>query len=297
LWRENGPAFFEIRLNTSKPTPVKHLYGICSLSRLAISASWGYILEMRGSFTRRKHATSSFSEWGDHRMEWKMIPKMLFYLLLGALFLSGCGSNTLDFKIRYQEIFGLRKDDRVLFEERYIGNVNDVKYTSQGDYLVDVSISKEFANDITEHSRFYVTFDPKDMERQAVHMVRIKDDGAPLQKNAIVAGTTKYAVLFDQIGGGLRDNLKRFESELNDLIESFRYLSESEQIKRLEKELDRLLADLQYLSEEMKHRLKTEILPRIKERIEELRRRLKELGREDDLKHVDRKVEELAIEL
>jgi hypothetical protein len=127
----------------------------CSLSRLAISASLGYILEMRGSFTRRKHATSSFSEWGDHRMEWKMIPKMLFYLLLGALFLSGCGSNTLDFKIRYQEIFGLRKDDRVLFEERYIGNVNDVKYTSQGDYLVDVSISKEFANDITEHSRFY----------------------------------------------------------------------------------------------------------------------------------------------
>lgn len=226
-----------------------------------------------------------------------MTPKIVFYLLLGALFISGCGSDTLDFKIRYQEISGLRKDDRVLFEERQIGNVNDVKYTSQGDYLADVSINKEFANDITEHSRFYISLDSMERGRQAVHMVRIKDGGAPLQKSAIVAGTTKYAVLFDQFGVGLQDNLKRFESELNALLESFRYLSESEQIKRLEKELDRLLADLQYLSEAMKHKLKTEILPRIKETIEELRRRLKELRREDDLKHVDRKVEELAIEL
>jgi hypothetical protein len=223
-----------------------------------------------------------------------MIPKMVFCLLLGALYLSGCGSDTLDFKIRYQEISGLRKDDRVLFEKRQIGDVKDVKYTSQGDYLVDVSISKEFANDITEHSRFYVSLDSMDRERQAVHMVRINDGGTPLQGNAIVAGTTKYAVLFNQFGVGLRESLKRFESESNALIESFRYLSESEQIKLLEKELDRLLADLQYLSEEMKHRLKTEILPRIKEAIEELRRRLREQGREDDLKHVDRKVEELA---
>jgi hypothetical protein len=132
-------------------------------------------------------------------------------------------------------------------EVQYFGNVKGVKYTSHGDYLVDVSISKEFADQITEHSRFYISLDPKHMERQAVHTVRIKDGGTPVQKNAIVAGTTKYAVLFDQFSVGLRDNLKRFESELNDLIESFRYLSESGQIKRLEKELDRILADLQYL--------------------------------------------------
>ena len=230
-------------------------------------------------------------------MERKMIPRLLFFLLLGALSLLGCGSDTLDFMIRYQEIYGLRKDDRVLFEERHIGNVKDVKYTSQGDYLVDVSISKEFADNITEHSRFYIALDPKNKKRQAVHTVRIKDGGTPIQKNAVVAGTTKYAVLFDQFGVGLRDNLKRFELEVNNLIESLRHLSESEQIKRLENELDRLLADMQYLGEEMKHRLKTEILPRIKETIEELRRKLKELGREEELVPVERKVEELTISL
>jgi hypothetical protein len=230
-------------------------------------------------------------------MGWKMISKTVLFLLLGALVLSGCGSDTLDFKIRYQEIFGLRKDDRVLFEERHIGNVKDVTYTNQGDYLVDLSISKEFSNEITEHSRFYINLDSMNRERQAIHTILIKDGGTPIQKNAIVAGTTKYAVLFDQFGVGLRDNLKRFESELNAVIESLRNLSESEQIKRLEKELDRLLAELQYLGEEMKHRIKTEMLPRIKETIEELRRRLKELGREDELEPVDRKVEELTIKL
>jgi ABC-type transporter Mla subunit MlaD len=226
-----------------------------------------------------------------------MISKTVLFLLLGALVLSGCGSDMLDFKIRYQDVFGLRKDDRVLFEERHIGTVRDVTYTSQGDYLVDVSISKEFVDQITEHSRFYIASDPKNTDRQAVHTVRIKDGGTPIEKNAVVAGTTKYAVLMDRFGVGLRDNLKTLQSELNDLIESFRNLSESEQIKRLEKELDRLLADLQHLGGEMKHKLETEILPRIKDTIEELRRRLKELGREEELVPVERKVEELTISL
>ena len=46
----------------------------------------------------------------------------------------------------------MRKDDRVLFEERHIGNVKDVNYTSHGDYLVGVSISKEFANDVPRYA-------------------------------------------------------------------------------------------------------------------------------------------------
>jgi CO dehydrogenase/acetyl-CoA synthase beta subunit len=125
----------------------------------------------------------------------------------------------------------------------------------------------------------------------------MKSGGAPIKEDSVVAGTTKYAVLSDQFSTKLRDNLERFQSELNDFIEGFTNLSESEQMRRLEKELDRLLAELQHFGEAMKHELKTEILPRLKEKIEELRRRLRELGREDDLKQIDRKMERLTVQL
>jgi hypothetical protein len=49
-----------------------------------------------------------------------MIIKQNLYTLIWVVFLSGCGLGTLDFKVRYQDVSGLRKDDRVLFEERHI---------------------------------------------------------------------------------------------------------------------------------------------------------------------------------
>jgi len=204
---------------------------------------------------------------------------------------------TLDFKIRYQDVSGLRKDDRVLFEERHIGDVKDVKYTKQGDYLVDVSVRREFTDEITEYSNFYISPDPKRRGRQSVHMTLTKSGGAPIKEDSIVAGTTKYAVLYGQFSNRLQHNLERFELGLNSLLESFTRLPESEQIKRLEEELDHLLAELQYAGEDLKNKLRNEMLPHIKEKIEELRRRLKELGREGDLKHVDRKMDQLTAEL
>lgn len=226
-----------------------------------------------------------------------MIAKRNLHILIWALFLSACASSTLDFKVRYQDASGLRKNDRVLFEGRHIGDVKDVKYTKEGDFLVDISIRREFANEATEYSRFYISSDPKRVERQAVHMVRIDDGGAPIQEDSIVAGTTKYAVLYGQFNAKLRDNLKKFKLQLNDFVESLMRLPESEQIKRLEQELDSLLAEMQYFSESEKNKLKNEILPRINQQIEELRRRLKEQGRKKDLKNVDRKMEQLTAEL
>jgi hypothetical protein len=225
-----------------------------------------------------------------------MITKQNFYIFW-VLFLSGCGLGTLDFEVRYQDVSGLRKDDRVLFEERHIGNVTDIKYTSQEDYLVEVSIRREFANEATEYSRFYIGLDPKQRGRQCVHMVRVNNGGAPIEEDSIIEGTTKYAVLYGQFSAKLLDNLERFELELNRFVESFRRLPEGEQIKQLEQELDLLLEELQYFGEGAKQKLESKILPRIKEIIEELRKRLKELGREDDLKYVDGKMEQLTAEL
>jgi len=226
-----------------------------------------------------------------------MASKENLFMIMAALFVSGCVMGTLDFTVRYKEVSGLRKGDRVLYEERHIGDVKEVKYTDRGDYLVEMSIRREFTKDATEYSRFYIDSDPERKDRQSVHMFRTDSGGAPIQEGAIIPGTMKHAALYDRFSAKLRNDLQRLEKELDSFVESFRRFPESEQIKQLEEELDRLLGELRYFGDEAKHKLKNEILPRIRDKIEELRRRLKELGREDDLKRVDRKMERLTAEL
>lgn len=214
-------------------------------------------------------------------------------IVIPVIVLLGC-LGTLDFKIRYQDVAGLRTGDRVLFEERHIGDVQNVTYTNQGDYLVDVTVHKEFANEPTEKSRFYIGSDPDRKSRRAIYMVRSGSGGAPIKEGSVLAGTTEYAVLYDRLGASFHSSLERLESELNALVESLRRVPENQRLKRLEQELDRLLSELQHLGEDAKLKIKNEILPLIKEKVEELRRRLKEPGREEDLQQVDRKIETLS---
>jgi ABC-type transporter Mla subunit MlaD len=218
-------------------------------------------------------------------------------LLVAALLFSGCGQGRLDFKVHFNQIDGLRKQDRIFLEGKQIGDVRDVIYTPAGDYLVSASVAEPFADTLTDASVFYVDLDPERIDRKALHVFQPKQAGAPLSKDAVIEGSTAYAVWLGQFGDALRKNLGRLESELNQLLAGLQNFSDSEQIKQIEKQLDRILAEIENLSETMKQKLQSEILPRIREQIEELRQRLMKQGRQTELEYVDRKVELISAKL
>ena len=209
----------------------------------------------------------------------------------------GCFGTTHNFKIKFNDIQGLRENDRVFFDKTAIGRVIDIEYTDTGSYLVSVAIEDQYSSLPKDSSTFYIDSNPETEGQKAIQIIQIEDGGNTLKKNAVVEGQSKYAAIYGRITNKFRKNIQSLESELNEFLDGLQSLSESEQIKQIEKQLDKIIAEIGNLSLEMKHKLKTEILPRIKQEIEELRRRLEEMGKEEKLKHVEQKIETISAKL
>ena len=212
-----------------------------------------------------------------------------------ALF--GCIGTTHYFKIRFNDIEGLRKNDQVFFDNTPIGVVTDVEYTDTGNYLVRVAVEDQFASLPKDSSTFYIDSNPAAESQKAICIIQIQADGNIIEKNAIVKGQTRYVAIYGQIANKFRKNVREMESEINEFLKGLQNLSEDEQVKQIEKQLDKILTEIENLSAQMKQKLKTEILPRIKEQLEDLRRRLEELGKEEKLKNVEQKIETISAKL
>ena len=65
----------------------------------------------------------------------EMVRNFIFSVIT-ALILIGCIGTTHNFKIRFNDIEGLRKNDQVFFDKTPIGVVTDVEYTDTGNYMV-----------------------------------------------------------------------------------------------------------------------------------------------------------------
>lgn len=226
-----------------------------------------------------------------------MLPRVKPFLKLALIgmvltvFITGCFDSTQDFKIRFNDVHGLRKGDPVYFEESVIGDVEAIEYTDAGVFLVSVSIQKEFASTATDKSKFYVDAEPQRREQKLIRVVQLEKGGTKIEEDAIVRGHTKYAVLYEQFAYQLGKNITIFESGINEFLSALQGISTDEQMKKIERQLDDIIADLGNMSREMKHKLENEVLPLLREKIEELQKSLEGTGQEEEIEHLHRKME------
>jgi len=223
--------------------------------------------------------------------------KKFFFSALTALIMIGCIETTHNFKVRFNDIQGLCKNDQVYFDKTAIGKVTDIEYTDTGNYLVSVAVEDQFSSVPKDTSTFYIDSNPDRESEKALRIIQFKDGGSKIEKKAIVEGQSKYAAIYGQIANTFIKNIYVMESEIDEVFKGLQSLSESEQIKQIERQLDKILVELDHMSVEMRYKFKTEILPNIYEQIEKLRRRLEEIGKEEKLKYVDQKMETIYAEL
>ena len=209
----------------------------------------------------------------------------------------GCDGGAPLFKIRFDDVHGLRKGDTLYLDASAIGSVDKVDYTDTGVFLVSVSIQKEFASTATDTSKFYIDVDPQERQQRVIRVVQLEKGGRPIENGSIVDGDTKFTVLYEQFTRQLGKNIAVLESGINAFLEELQGFPESEQVRELERQLDEIIADLGNMSSEMKATLENEILPLLREKIEALRKSLERAGRGDDLESIDRKMDMIDKEL
>ena len=68
---------------------------------------------------------------------------------------------THNFKIRFNDIQGLRKNDRVFFDKTAIGEITGIEYDDKGNYLVSVAVKDQFSSLAKDSSSFYIDSNPE----------------------------------------------------------------------------------------------------------------------------------------
>ena len=87
-------------------------------------------------------------------MKKRTIILSILYIFTGKLLVHA--ETNLNLTIKFDQIYGLIRGDRVIYELNHIGNVESVYYESDGIYNVSVKIKNNFVNAVTEYSKFFI---------------------------------------------------------------------------------------------------------------------------------------------
>jgi len=205
---------------------------------------------------------------------------MLVVFVFAALVICGCDPKGVELRIRYDQVEGLKKGDRVIFQQNEIGKVTQIRYTEKADFGVNLVIAQEFRAAATEHSRFIIVQDPRDSGEKAVEIIQIRQGGRLLQNGEVVEGATRSSTVVEEYGDKLGESMKDLKDVFEKIVEGLRGVPESQEFKTLQKEFDQLLQDLKRSGKTAGEKFQKEVLPRLQKELEKLREQLKEYERE-----------------
>jgi ABC-type transporter Mla subunit MlaD len=249
------------------------------------------------------------------------------FALMHALFLFGCFNDSLTFQIRFSEVSGLTRGDRVYFGRNDIGQVETVTYTNQGDYLVEVKVKTEFTNATTEDSKFYIEPNPLNPAAMAVVVEQDRPGGLILKKDSTVLGSIRPGYLnnifegmkkhagqaekqlteslegikkslnstTEQLDKNLETTIEDFTSRLDSFTDEISKLPDSQEVQKLEESFRQFSDEFQTAQKDVQDYLRTEILPKIRIELDQLREKFKQEGREQEIEKLDNQVTNLEM--
>ncbi len=237
----------------------------------------------------------------------------------------GCAEKPLTFQVRFSAVSGLKQHDLVYFDRNEIGQVKNVVYTKQGDYLVEVEITPEFKNTATENSRFYIEHSPTNQGDMALIVEQESPGGVVLKNGTVVQGSARNGYLAgilsdfqkkaeaaqielnktleelkksldtnsDKLDKQLQATLDDLSVQFNSFAENLGKIPDSQEVKQLEESFKQFTDEFQKAHQNVQDYLRNEIIPKIRLELEQLRQQLKKEGREQELKKIDKQVEQI----
>ena len=215
---------------------------------------------------------------------------ILIFILMTA---QACRSNTLEINVRFDDLSGLAREDRVLFEGNVAGVVETIHYNQDGTYAVRLMIDKGFGNAVTEYSSFGLVDDADRPGHKAVQIHLSRQGGRPLPDGASVTGLSAHQDLAARLQKDLESGFDFFKEQVEKFGQDLKQVPESQEYQRLKRSLSDLADDLSGAEKQARARLKEEWLPRIEKEFEAFRKRLRDLGREEEAKPLQQELERI----
>ena len=216
-------------------------------------------------------------------------------ILIGVILLTAqaCQSETMEINVRFGNLSGLAKSDRVLFENNQAGVVETIHYNKDGTYEVRLLIDKGFGNALTEYSSFGLVDDDGRPGHRAVEIYLAHPGGKPLADGASVTGLSPQQDLAMQLQKNIEAGFNFFKNQVEQFSKDLKQVPESEEFKRLKQSLSDLANEMMEAEKDTRQKLKNEWLPKIEQEIEAFRKKLNDLGREDEAAPLQKEMERI----
>lgn len=208
-----------------------------------------------------------------------MRPKYIPLIIALVLLLFGCSRDELELKLQLDASGGLQPGDAIVIQGRTVGRVTAVETAGQSGYVAMLALENSQAEAVTHSARFFVDEDPDKPDRRLVEILPGNADDPPLADGDTVQGSVRHTPLFP-LGelfrgfaeglGILRDQVRRFESEM-------RRVPESEEADKLRKEWARLLDELQRAQAATEDSIRKDLLPKLQQEMQRLEDQLRSL--------------------
>jgi ASC-1-like (ASCH) protein len=219
--------------------------------------------------------------------------RMLSKLLLLTLILVGCKSQGVEINVQYEQLSGLAKGDRVLFQENAAGRVVSIQYNDNQTYNVKLNVDTGFAHALTEFSTFHVVDDVGADGHKAIDVRVSRQGGLPLKSGTVVPGARPVDDLADRIKKDLESGFQFFKERIEAFGKDLKQAPETEAYQDLKKSIEALAAEIMKKEKQAREKVKREWLPRIQQELDALRRRLEKLGREGELQPLEAEMERI----
>jgi len=256
-----------------------------------------------------------------------MIPAAICSLLLVLFTVTACSDDTLGITVRFPEIAGLQQNDPVVFEGSNIGQVEKIVYTDTGNYLVEITIAREFVNAATAYTLFSIRPAGVDGKDRAVLLVQEKAGGEVLKEGSIVEGSVRSGYLEQiigelqkkagaaegelrraleelqksleeaswRLGSGLQQALADISLHLQSFKEDMKKVPDSQEVQRLEESIRRFADEFNRAQEDVRSHIREEVLPELQRELEQLREKLKRENRQDEMEEIDRQMDKVIM--
>jgi ABC-type transporter Mla subunit MlaD len=226
-------------------------------------------------------------------MTQKSMPQNFMMILLVAALLMACRSNTININVTFENLSGLQKNDRVLFQGNRAGYVKQVHFNSDGRYTVRIEIEKGFSNAVTEYSQFALIDDPMHDGHKGIQIQLGRGGGTPLTSGTTVGGTTPEKDLATRLQEDIEAGIGFFKARMDQINRELKRFPESREGQALKKSLQDLVSEIGRKEAQAREKIKKQWLPKIQRELDALRERLKKMGREDELAPLEREVERI----
>lgn len=219
--------------------------------------------------------------------------KRILFAFLLVLAFWGCNEETRHIQVTYDQIANLRSGNPVLFEDRPIGRVTDIFYSTQNKYVIDLAIDMAFANAVTESAVLSIVDNPHVEGEMAIQVVNPDPGAPPLKEGATVQGRPMTTTHLGRIGDDIQGSIEDLKKGIAGFLDGLGDISTSQEFKRLQEELSRMGEEMKRSGKAVQEKVQEDILPRIRQELEQLRKKMEELGREEEVKPLEDQVEEM----